>query len=235
MAARPAGPDEGAVDVEEEEAHLGQCSPRSRQGQVAGRRAFWQSWGMVAIPEVRTLFERAAARRHVLEGLIASVPDDFWARRAADDDWTALDHVRHVATFEGIVIELADAARRPGEELWVGNAREAAALEARRIRLMEGVAEQGITELAATMRASREAAVEALAALPQAALDREVRIAGATAPLGAPHTFTVRACLAIWAEHDGEHEAAIRRAIETPPDLTALTLAARRARGSGRR
>lgn len=181
---------------------------------------------MVAIPEVRTLFERAAARRHVLEGLIASVPDDFWERRAADDDWTALDHVRHVATFEGIVIELADAARRPGEELWVGNVREAEALEARRAGLMEGVAEQSITELAATMRASREAAVEALAALPQAALDREVRIPGA------PTTFTVRACLAIWAEHDGEHEAAIRRAIETPPDLAALTLAARRARAN---
>ena len=190
---------------------------------------------MVAIPEMRTLVERAAARRHVLEGLIASVPEDYWERQATGDAWTALDHVRHVATVDGMLVELAEAAGRPGEELWVGGTQDAGALEGRRVALMEGVGEQGIDELVATMWESREAAVEALLALPVEALDREVRVAGVVTPWGEPHVFTLRAYLAAWAEHDGEHEAAIRRAIETPPDVTALTLAARRARRGGTR
>ena len=190
---------------------------------------------MVAVPEMRTLVERAAARRHVLEGLIASVPEDYWDRRASDDAWTALDHVRHVATVDGMVVELAEAAERPGEGLWVGGTRDAAALEARRLGLMDGVRDQDIDELVATMRASREAVVGALLALPVEALDREVRVAGVLTPWGEPHTFSLRAYLTAWAEHDGEHDAAIRRAIETPPDVTALTLAARRARRGGTR
>ena len=190
---------------------------------------------MVAVPEVRTLVERAAARRHVLEGLIASVPDDYWDRQASDDAWTALDHVRHVATVDGMLVELAEAAGRPGEGLWVGGTRDAAALEGRRVGLMDGVREESVGELAETMRESREAAVEALLALPAAALEREVRVAGVLTPWGEPHAFSLRAYLTAWAEHDGEHEAAIRRAIETPPDVTALTLAARRTRRGGRR
>ena len=189
---------------------------------------------MVAVPEMRTLVERAAARRHVLEGLIASVPADYWERQASGDAWTALNHVRHVATVDRMLVELAEGAGRPGAGLWVGGTRDAGALESGRIALMEGVGEQGIDELVATMRDSREAAVEAMLALPVEALDREVRVAGVLTPWGEPHVFTVRAYLAAWAEHDGEHEGAIRRAIETPPDATTLTLAARRARGRSR-
>lgn len=191
---------------------------------------------MAAIPEMRTLVERAATRRHVLEGLIASVPDEYWERRAPGDDWTALDHVRHVATVDAMMVELVEAAERPGEELWAGGAREADELEARRTELMDGVRDQDIHALVATMRESREAAVGALLALSQGALDREVRVAGVLTPWGEPHASSLRVHLGGWAaEHDREHEAAIRRAIETPPDLTALTLAARRARGNAPR
>ena len=190
---------------------------------------------MAAIPEMRTLVERAATRRHVLEGLIASVPDEYWERRAPGDDWTALDHVRHVATVDAMVVELVEAAERPGE-LWAGGVREADELEARRTALMDGVRDRDIHELVATMRESREAAVGALLALSQGALDREVRVAGVLTPWGEPHASSLRVHLGGWAaEHDREHEAAIRRAIETPPDLTALTLAARRARANERR
>jgi len=186
---------------------------------------------MAAIPEVRTLVERAAARRHMLEGLNESIPEEFWARQAPDDDWPALDHLRHVATIDGMVVELVQAAERPGEALWVGGTRDAAELEGRRLALMEAVAGQSVEELGETMRASREGAVEAVLALPQGALDREVRVAGVLTPWGKPHAFSLRAYLGAWAGHDGEHEAAIRRAIETPPDFTTLTLAARRGRG----
>ena len=181
---------------------------------------------MTAIPELRTLVERAAGRRHMLEGLIESVPDDYWARQASGDDWTALDHLRHVATVDRMLVALLMAAQELDEELWAGDTSDEAELEARRVALMEGVREQGVEALIETMGKSRAAAVEAVLELPAAALDREVRVAGA--PQGLP----LRTYLAIWAEHDSEHEAAIRRAIETPPDATTLTLAARRARGS---
>ena len=188
---------------------------------------------MVALPEMRTLVERAAARRHVLEGLIASVPEDYWDRRAPDDAWTALEHVRHVATVDAMVVELLEAAERPEEELWAGGVRDVAELEARRVELMEAVRDQDIHELVVTMRESREAVVVALLAIRVEALDREVRVAGVVTPWGEPHASSLRAHLTGWAgQHDGEHEAAIRRAIETPPDVTALTLAARRARGN---
>lgn len=190
---------------------------------------------MAVIPEVRTLVERAAARRHVLEGLIESIPEEFWRRQAPDDAWTALDHLRHVATVDGMVVELAEAAGQPGEALWVGGATDAAELEARRLALMEAVAGQPVGELVEKMQASREGAVEAVLALSQGALDREVRVAGVLTTWGEPHSFSLRAYLGAWAEHDGEHEAAIRRAIETPPDFTALTLAARRGRGTRNR
>ena len=83
------------------------------------------------------------------------------------------------------------------------------------------------------MRESREAVVAALLAVRVETLEREVRVAGVLTPWGEPHASSLRTHLTGWAgQHDGEHEAAIRRAIETPPDVTALTLAARRARAN---
>ncbi|MXY87675.1 MAG: DinB family protein [Dehalococcoidia bacterium] len=181
---------------------------------------------MTAIPELRTVVERAAGRRHMLEGLIESVPNDYWERQASGDDWNALDHLRHVATVDGMLVDLLKAAQESDEELWAGDTSDEAELEERRVALMDGVRELTLDTLVETMRGSREAAFEVVLGLPAAALEREVRVAGA------PQGFPLRTYLAVWAEHDSEHEAAIRRAIETPPDATTLTLAARRARGN---
>ncbi len=186
---------------------------------------------MGVLAEVRTLVERAAAARLILDGLIAAVPADYWERHGGDA-WTALDHVRHIATIDVITVELA--AAQVGKVLWVGGTRDAEVLEARREALIAGVRGQGLSELRATMRRSREAAVEAVLALSPAGLEREVRIAGGTTPWGEPRAFTLRTWLAHWAAHDGEHERAIRRVIETPPDTGALTLAAARGRRRGR-
>ncbi len=181
---------------------------------------------MTAVPELRTLVERAAARRHMLEGLIESVPDDYWQRQDPGDDWTAQDHLRHVATVDRMLVDLLKAAQESSGALWAGDTSDAAVLEERRVALMDGVREQNVGALVETMRESREAAVMAVLGMSVAALEREVRVAGA--PQGLP----LRTYLAIWAEHDSEHEAAIRQAMETPPDATTLTLAARRARGN---
>jgi len=187
---------------------------------------------MVAVPEIRTLVERAAARRQVLEGLIESVPDDYWKRQASGDDWTALDHLRHVATVDRMLVNLVEAAREPDKELWAGDTNDEAELEARRVALMDQVREQPVETLVETMRKSRERALSVVLGMSVETLDREVRVAGVVNEWGEPQTFPLRSYLAVWVEHDGEHEDAIRRAIETPPDATTLTLAARRARGS---
>ena len=187
---------------------------------------------MVAVPEIRTLVERAAARRQVLEGLIESVPDDYWERQASGDAWSALDHLRHVATVDAMLVELVEAAQDPDEELWAGKTSDAEVLEARRVALMDRVREQPVETLLETMLESRAGAVEAVLGMSVETLDREVRVAGVQTAWGEPQAFPLRSYLAVWAEHDGEHEAAIRQAIETPPDVTTLTLAARRARGT---
>ena len=189
---------------------------------------------MSVLAEVRTLLERAAAGRLTLEGLIAAVPADYWERRGGGDAWAALDHLRHVATIDVLVIELVEVVAEPGTALWVGGTRDAEVLDARRVALMAGLQGREIDELRAAMRRSRAAAVEALLALTPAALEREVRVAGVTTPWGEPRAFALRAWLAHWAAHDGEHERAIRRAVETPPDAATLTLAAGRGRRAGR-
>lgn len=187
---------------------------------------------MVAVPEVRTLVERGAARRQVLEGLIESVPEDYWERQDSGDAWTALDHLRHVATVDAMLVELVEAAREPDKELWAGKTDDVEVLEARRVALMDTVREQPVETLVETMRESRARAVETVLGMSVETLDREVRVAGALNEWGEQLAFPLRGYLAVWVEHDGEHEAAIRRAIATPPDVTTLTLAARRARGS---
>ncbi len=187
---------------------------------------------MVAVPEIRTLVERAAARRQVLEGLIESVPEDYWERQASGDAWTALDHLRHVATVDAMLVELVEAARDSNKELWAGDTSDEAVLEARRVALMDRVREQPLETLVKTMRESRERALETVLGMSVETLDREVRVAGVVTEWGEPQAFPLRSYLAVWVEHDGEHEDAIRGAIETPPDVTTLTLAARRARGS---
>lgn len=183
---------------------------------------------MGLVPEVRTLLERAEARRLVLEGLIASVPREYWERRAPEDAWSAFDHFCHLATIDSFLSELLAAAAEAGQSLWVAGTSDARELEARRILMMESVTALGITELREAMRQSRAVTVEALQALPPESLGRDVRVAGVDSPWGEPRVFALRAYLTLWAEHDSDHEGAIRRAIETPPDASALSLAARR-------
>ncbi len=187
---------------------------------------------MVAVPEIRTLIERGAARRQVLEGLIESVPDEYWERQDSGDAWTALDHLRHVATVDQMLLELVEAAQQSDEELWAGKTDDVEVLEARRVALMDTVREQSVDTLVETMRESRARAVGTVLGMSVETLDREVRVAGALNEWGEQLAFPLRGYLAVWVEHDGEHVAAIRRAIATPPDVTTLTLAARRARGS---
>lgn len=184
---------------------------------------------------MHTLVARAASRRHVLEGLVSCIPADYWKRQAPNDSWTADDHLRHVATVDRMIVELATAARQPQTLLWLGNTQDALELDSKRVALMDGLANQDIQRLVATMRAAREAVVEALLVLPQTALDQKIHIAGILTPWGEPHPFSLRNYLTSWAEHDKEHEISIRLAIETTPDVTMLTLAARQARGAQNR
>ena len=185
---------------------------------------------MSTVPEVQTLVARAAARRLVLDGLIAAIPDDYWERRAPGDAWSASDHLRHLATIDGFLGALLETAAASGQALWVAGTHDAAELEAQRAEMMDAVSDRNAGELRLAMHESRAMTVVALQALRPESLGRDIRIAGVTSPWGEPKVFELRAYLSVWAEHDGDHESGIRHAIETPPDASALSLAARRPR-----
>ena len=181
-------------------------------------------------PELATLLQRARTNRAVLRGLIDAIPPDYWPRRSEGDAWDALDHLRHVATVDELVVDLAEAAGDGARELWLAGTANQRDLAERRERLRESVSEHDPHGLVTLMEASREAAETAIGELPPASLEAVVRVAGVVTAWGEPQRFTLRGYLAAWAEHDGEHDRAIRRAIETAPAPSVLSLAARRPR-----
>lgn len=175
------------------------------------------------LPEVRVLLERAEARRQSLLGLVEAVPEDYWGRGESQDSWRARTHLEHLAAMEPLVARLLTDVVAEGvgvvagavtmEEL--GRARE------RAMAVFEG---KPIAELREAMGEGLARVRQALGKLEPGHLDAAVSIGGATDAWGQPVTWHLREYLRTWAEHDGEHEAAIRAAITTPPDLSAVAL-----------
>jgi hypothetical protein len=178
-------------------------------------------------PEQRVFVERARARRWQLEALVAAIPEGYWDRRAPGDDWSARDHLAHLATVDQLVVELLDALRQ-GQQAWLGGP-EPAALERRREDARLRVRGEPTGVLLATMRAERGRALAALRSSPATLLDGTVRVASVLDAWGRATSWSLRAYLASWIEHDDLHAEAIRRAITVPPDLSTVLLA-RRAR-----
>ena len=162
--------------------------------------------------------ERAMARRLSLLGLVAVVPPSYWARREAGDDWTARQHLDHLATADGL-LRRALASADTGEPLGDGYA-------ALRTRLMEGVESLGLDQVVAAMANDRDRTLRELESTPAALLDVIVVLPGVTDPFGNSTGWPVRQFLSAWAEHDTVHELAIRRAITTPPDAASFAVAA---------
>jgi DinB superfamily len=179
------------------------------------------------LPEVRVLIERAAARRFALEGLLDAIPADYWARSAPGDAWPVRGHVEHLATIEEMVAETVRAINSGDREAWAGGASTVQALGERRGSLMAAVGASSNGQLRERMASSRNDLAWSLAALEPAHLDAGVLVAGIVDTWRQPVRFTLRQYLSSWPEHDVEHDASIRRALATTPDLSTAALVRR--------
>jgi len=95
-------------------------------------------------------------------------------------------------------------------------------LEAQRVAVLAAAAGRELGELLAEASAWRGQLSRALHALPPGALDRELIVPGVVGAWGEPKTVTLLAYLEQWSVHDQEHEQAIRAAVATSPDLSAV-------------
>lgn len=179
------------------------------------------------LPEVRVLFERAQRRRHAIEDLLRSAPAPFWQRTAEGDAWSARAHVAHLASMDAPVARLAQCALTGERAAWLWDTEVPQSLEAARRQAMAALAESSAGELSEALNAARAAIVPALAALKPESLEMRVLVAGANDSWGTPVSWPLRTYLVHWAEHDAIHEAAIRAAFTTPPDLSAVALTRR--------
>ncbi len=176
------------------------------------------------LPEIRVLIERAEMRRAALEGLLEAVPGDYWDRRAPEDEWSAVEHLRHVATVDDLLVSLLREAGTGLDEVSLGGAPG----EDDRIAAMHSVERLSVEELVRRMRGARQRAVRQVGRLGQEALETAVLMPGAVDAWGMPVRWALRSYLVAWVGHDDVHAAAIRRAISTPPDLSTIMVTRRR-------
>jgi DinB family protein len=167
-------------------------------------------------PVLRVLVERAAARRVSLLGLVSVIPEGFWVRRVPGDDWSAREHLVHALTADDAVAE------------FIAGSPENADLEAARAVAMTQGAELPMKELLELAAKGRSRLIEVLFTMTPVDLERALPIPGAVNAWGERLSITVFQYLEQWAAHDAVHEAAIREAIATPPDLTAIAMTRRR-------
>ena len=170
-------------------------------------------------PVLRVLVERAASGRISLLGLASVIPDGYWTRSSLGDAWTAREHLTHALTADGGVAGFISNTAEP-EPAWdLGAARDAA---------MRDGAALPLPELLSHAEASRAQLITVLGTFGPADLDRALVIPGVVTAWGEPVSISLYRYLEQWAAHDGVHEAAIRDAIATSPDLTAIAMTRRR-------
>jgi uncharacterized damage-inducible protein DinB len=180
------------------------------------------------LPEVRTFVERATTHRELVEQLLDVIPGEYWFRRAAGEEWSARKHLEHLATAEDLLVEDLQRVIDGATQVWLGGSQDASATARRREEAMQAVAEEPVSALRERMHASREHTLTVLARVDAGHLEATLLVPGVTNPWGEPLRLSLREYLAAWPAHDTEHEAAIRRAITAPPDLSAVALTRRR-------
>ncbi len=176
------------------------------------------------LPEIRVLIERAEMRRAALEGLLEAVPGDYWDRRSPEDDWSALEHLRHVATVDDLLVSLLGEVESGLDEVSLTGGPGGD----ERIAAMHWVEGLSVEELVGRMRGARQRAARQVGRLGQDALETAVLMPGAVDAWGLPVRWPLRSYLVAWVEHDDVHAAAIRQAISTAPDLSTIMVTRRR-------
>lgn len=180
------------------------------------------------LPEVRVLLERAAARRSSLDGLLDALPGDYYDRVAQGEAWSIREQVVHLAASEEMLTTLIGEVTHGASRAWVGGTQDLATLLELRARPLHEFAAPGMSELRLLVSSARAGLTSRIAALGAGHLDATVCVAGVVNRWGEPLSWTLREYLATWTAHDPEHEASIRLAMTTPPDLSAVALAQRR-------
>lgn len=178
------------------------------------------------LSEVRVFFERAGARRQSLLGLVAAIPTAYWSRTAPGDAWSARNHLEHVATADAFLDDIV-AGLVDGAETWLAgatNPRDLLAARAQAMQRFDGVPLDGILY---AMAAARTRLALSFAVLERSHLLEPVFIAGQVSAWGEPRAITFGSYLDAWAAHDSAHEASIRDAVSTPPDLVTVALTRR--------
>jgi hypothetical protein len=178
------------------------------------------------LPEVRVLLERANARRLSLLGLVAAIPHGYWSRVAPGDSWSARNHLEHVATADAFLEEVVSSVVR-GSETWLAGTSDQPALLAARTEAMTRLAPLSLESIVATMDETRGSLARQLARLDRTHLLGPVFIAGNVSAWGDRVPVALSSYLAAWAAHDSIHEATVREAVSTPPDLVAVAMARR--------
>lgn len=180
------------------------------------------------LPELRVLLERAEARRASLDGLLDALPVEYWGRVAAGEMWSIQEQVAHLAGSEaligGMLREVASGAAR----VWVGGTDDATALLGFRQRDLDVWVGAGVESLRQAAVDARKALNEGVAQLQHGHLECTVHVAGAVDRWGELLAWPLREYLDAWTAHDPGHEASIRRAMTTPPDLSTVALTQRR-------
>ncbi|MEO9254213.1 MAG: DinB family protein [Tepidiformaceae bacterium] len=180
------------------------------------------------LPEIRTFVERAIAHRQLLDDLLDVIPDEYWLRRAIGEDWNARNHLEHVATADDLLDGDLERVIAGSPQIWLGGNADAAVLGELRRGAIDAVADESIRGLREQMARGRERTLASLGQLRSVHLETAVFVPGLMTAWGEPFRLPLREYLAAWPSHDSEHEAAIRRAITSPPDLSAVALTRRK-------
>lgn len=178
-------------------------------------------------PVLRVLLDRADARRGSLLGLAEAVPGDYWARTAPGDAWSAWEHFAHALSADELLLPVLERSRSGRGPIDLG-AGDSFAFE--REAALRRLAALDFRDAVARAAGWRRRLVEALSDFEPTQLERPLLIPGVRSAWGEPLAVSLYGYLEQWAAHDGVHEAAIREAMLTPPDLSAVMLAKKRMR-----
>lgn len=176
------------------------------------------------LPVVRVLVERAANARHRLLGLVEVLPEEMLERRETADGWSVRVHLAHALSTDGLLVQLLEREGADQFAAWL------ASLEVSRTTAISAAAQTPVSALLQHAADDRSRLLTAMEALRPVDLDAGAAVPGVRTAWGDPRRITLYEYLQAWSGHDGDHEQAIRRAILSRPDLSAVALTQRRVR-----
>lgn len=174
------------------------------------------------LPVVRVLVERAGSARYRLLELLGVLPPELLDRRPRGEPWTARVHAAHALGADAPLLDLFPLSHSNRFEQWLTG------LPERRTRAIAASSSGDLATAIERAAADRAHLVEALAGLMPEMLDVTASVPGAVEAWGRERRITFYEYLAAWSTHDGDHEQAIRAAIQERPELSTIALTRRR-------